>query len=296
MCLLTVSPSASANEFYSLSLGLGEETNVPRGLDGFHELGSIFNSVEFSAGKLLQLGVNDSVLVSVAASHTHFSELPGFDRLEFGLGADYRHKFGFGPTAPSVNINSRYALVRSDGSARDTDLALVGLSLAKQFQSGFSLNTGLDYQRNTTDLLPEDPSVTAFGYDPVLRAPYELFDFSSVSVFVSADYTFYNAWLVSLSVRRINGATVVSTTTPSLALYKVSDGFYSDPAFSSDPGSSPWFAYQVETNTDQYSAGVSIPIFQDTSIDITGSWNDIRAPIGRHYENTLYAISLTHNF
>jgi hypothetical protein len=296
VCCFGFVHSASGNEFYSLSLGLGEESNVPRGLDGFHELGSVFSEVGLTAGKLIQLGFNDSLLLSASAGYSRFGELRGFDQAEVGVGLSYRHKFGFGPTAPSVNVASSYSLARSQGAARDTNIGVIEVSLSKQFESGFSLSGGLDYQRNTSKLLPEDPLVSAFGYDPVRRAAYELFDFESASAFINGDYTFYNGWLASAGFRKINGATVASTTTPSLAVYKISDAFYTDPAFNSEMAARPWFAYQLETNASQYSAALSIPILQDTSLDVTASWIEISAPSGRDYDNTVYAVSLIHNF
>lgn len=289
-------PSAAGNEFYTLNMSVGEESNVPRGLDGLHELGSVFSRIELSAGKLVQLGLNDSLLISASTGYTRYSELRGFDQGKHGVGINYRHKFGFGSTAPSVNLASSYSLSRSHGAARDTNVGAVELSFSKQFNSGFSMNAGVDYQRNKSDLLPEDPAVSAFGYDPVIRAPFELFDFQSTSVFISGDYTFYSGWLVSAGFRRINGATVASTTTPSLSVYKIADAFYSDPAFELNGGATQWFAYQLETNADQYSTAISIPILQDTSIDITASWNDISAPSGLDYDNTIFAIALIHNF
>ena len=289
-------PNAIGNENYSLNLSLGEESNVPRGLDDFHTLGSLFSKVELSAGKLVQLGLNNSVLFSTSLGYSQFAELRGFDNAEIGVGAAFRRKFGFGANAPSLNISTSYSISRFEGAARDANSGVAELSLSRRFESGFSVNVGVDYQRNKTDLLPEDPLVTAFGYDPVIRAPFELFDFDSASVFIEGDYTFYSGWMMSAGFRRINGATVASTTAPSLATYKISDAFYSDPAFASESGGNPWFAYQLATNTDQFSTAISIPVLKDTSIDIGASWNDIRAPSGRDYDNTIIAVSLVHNF
>ncbi len=293
--LSVVQPDAAANEFYSMNLSLGEESNVPRGLDSVHELGSVFSQIQFAAGKLLQLGLNDSVTLSGTASYTRFEELRGFDIAEFGAGISLRHKFGFGALAPTVSLSSSYVIANSGGSARDRNSATIELSASKQFASGFAVSMGMDYLNNTTDSLPNDPAVDAFGYDPIIGAPFELFDFSATSAFLNADYTFYNAWILSAGYRRINGATVASTTTPSLAVYKISDAFYTDPAFESD-SNARWFAYQLETNTDQFSTAISFPVLVDTSIDLSASWNDIRAASGRNYDNTIYAITLNHNF
>ncbi len=295
LSFLGFSSMAVGNEFYAVSLSVGDEANVPRGLDDFHRIDSVFSQVELSAGKLFQLGLYDTLTVSATAGQTLYNELPGFDRFELGIGANYRHRFGFGAMAPSFNIASSYRQARSDGAARDADSGSIELSLSKQYRSGIAISAGVDYQRSRTDLLPIDPSVAAFGYDPLSRPPFEILAFESASVFIGADYTLYNGWMLSAGYRRINGATVVSTTTPNLEVYKISNAFYSDPGFHDDELLN-WFAYQLETNTDQYSTAISIPVLQDTSIDIGASWNDITAPLGLDYDNSIITISLTHNF
>lgn len=284
-----------ANEFYSLNIRAGEESNVSRGIEGFHELGSLFLQTEFALGKRYQLGLNDSLTIASSINYSRFLELPGFDRWGANVSASYRYKFGFGPAAPSLHASASYGIENSDGLARDTNTAGVEIGLEKRFQSGFLLSAGMDYQRNYSDLLPVDQRVLAFGYDELTRLPFELFDFESASVFAGVEYALLNGWMTNLSYRRINGATVASTTEPSLAIYKVSNAFYSDPAFGQN-FSRPWFAYQIESNTNQWGAGVSIPVLQDTSIDFAFNWNDIKGPSVRDYENTIYAFTLTHNF
>jgi hypothetical protein len=215
--LLCATPSI-ANEFYLLNVSLGEESNVPRGIDEPHELESSFTRAAVTAGKRIQLGVSDALTFSGNLGYRRFDELRGFDRVEFGVGASYRYKLGFGPFAPAINAALNYNVENSQGQARDTEAAQFELSLDKRFRSGFTLAAGIDYQRNFTNDLQEDPSVTAFGYAPVNGLPWELFDFESVSAFAAADYEFVNGWRTSLSYRRINGFTVASTTQPSFEL------------------------------------------------------------------------------
>lgn len=290
-----LSANVSANEFYLLNLSVGEESNLPRGIDSFHERESAFMGVAVNGGKRYQLGLNDSLTFSGNLGYRRFEELRGFDRVELGAGANYRYKFGFGPFAPAINAGINFSLENSEGQARDTEAGRFEMSVDKRFRSGFLLEVGLDYQRNITNDLEEDPSVTAFGYDPVNGLPYELFDFESISAFAAADYEFDNGWLASFSFRRLNGFTVASTTQPTLEVYKISDAFYSDPAFPTAGSETPWFGYLLETNSDQWEGSLSIPLSQDTSIDFMLNWTDIKAPISRDYQNTTYAITFVHS-
>lgn len=293
--LLLFSGSGYGNEFYLLNIGAGHESNLPRGIDSFHERESTFLKAAFTGGKRFQLGLNDSITVSGNLAFSRFDDLPGFDRVELGLAANYRYRFGFGPYAPAVNSSFSYRLENSQGQARDTEAVKIEFSADKRFNSGFTLSAGFDYQRNFTNDLEPDPAVLAFGYDPLIRLPFELMEFESGSVFVAADYDFINSWKINLSYRRLNGFTVASTTAPSLEIYKISDAFYSDPAFSEERGL-PWFSYLLETNSHQWDGGLSIPVSQDSSIDFTLNWTDIKAPDNRDYDNTIYAITFVHAF
>ncbi|MFT6094878.1 MAG: hypothetical protein ACJA2Q_002785 [Pseudohongiellaceae bacterium] len=292
--LSCVSPS-NANEFYLLNLSLGEESNVPRGIDDFHERESTFVRAGVTAGKRIQLGINDSLTFTGNLSYRRFDELRGFDRIELGVGAGYRYKFGFGPFAPTANASVNYNVENGAGQARDTEAAQIEFSVGKRFQSGFTLGVGIDYQRNATNDLANDPAVDALDYDPLNTLPNELFDFESISAFFAADYEFASGWRTSLNYRRINGFTVASTTQPSLKIYKISDAFYSDPAFSTSNSAMPWFGYLLETNSDQWEGALSIPLSMDTSIDFSVNWTDISAPERGNYQNTIFAITFIHS-
>lgn len=291
--LLFFASVSTANEFYTLNFGIGEESNLPKGIDDFHERESSFSRAAFTAGKRYQLGLNDSLTFSGNVGFDRFYDLRGFDRIALGVAANYRYKFGFGPFATGVNAGLSYGVENSDGQARDTEIAKFEFSVDKRFRPGFTLEAGIDYQRNTTNDLEDDPTVLALGYDPTNRLPFELFDFESLSAFAAVDYEFVNGWRSSFSYRRINGFTVASTTEPSLEIYKISDAFYLDPAFTSEDFASPWFGYLLETNSDQWEGSLSIPISTDTSIDFSVNWTDIKAPNSRDYQNTTYAITLT---
>jgi hypothetical protein len=81
--------------------------------------------------------------------------------------------------------------------------------------------------------------------------------------------------LINAGLRCVNGFTVSSTTRPTLALYKVADALYSDPAFKEG-----WVAYLLEADTNEWSLGVSIPSGIDSSINFGYSFNDISVVAG----------------
>lgn len=290
LAMLTISP-ASANEFYQLSLSGGNEDNVPRGLDSADRRDSNFARVQFSAGKLLQLGLDDTLTLGGSFNAARFTDFGGFDSLGYGVSADYGHKFGFGAYAPRLGAVLSFDHEELRGKARDNDLVTLELNFQKRLSPAWFFSAGIDYQSSRSDSLSMDPPLGEFAYDPDTRLPYELYDYDSASVFAELEYAFENGVLLTGGYRRIDGHTISSTLTPSLHLYKHAEAFYLDPAFDS-----PWYAYLLEANTDEWSVGVSLPVAIDSAIDVGYSWHDIQAGGGREYDNSLLTFTFVHGF
>ena len=290
VCLLP--QLGAANEFYQLGVSVGNEDNLPRGFDSLHTLDANFMRTGFNAGKFFQLGLNDSLSVAGNLEVTRYDQLSGFDNHSLGFSVDYGHKLGFGAFAPRLGVNLSVSRQFFQGEARDADLYGLEISYSRRLSPGLMLSAGADALWSRTDDLAEDPRVTAFGYDPLIRLPYEVFNYDARSLFLSGEYAFENGLLLELGYRRIDGATVASTSMPTLAVYKISDAFYSDPAFDS----MDWFAYLLDANTDEWSLTGSWAIGIDSSINLGVTWNESDVPANRSYTNTIFSLGLVHNF
>ena len=266
---------AHANVFSQLGINAGHESNVPRGQDGPHKEESNFLTLDYSIGKLYELGLKNTLVISGSASATRYNELRGFDRLGVGIAANYNYKWALGAYAPVLSLSTSYALEEYEGRARDNEF----------------LTLGADYQNSSADSLPHDPIIEQFGYDPDRSLPFELYDYNSASVYADIEYAFENGLLLNAGFRRVDGFTVSSTTQPTLKLYKVADAIYSDPAFKED-----WVAYQLEADTNEWSLGLSIPSGIDSSINLGYSFYDIAAVSGNSYVNRIFSVSYVHNF
>lgn len=287
--LLLPMPSA-ANESLQVTLSAGQESNVPRGIDVDHELDAAFVGAQVFAGKFWQLGLNDSLLLGVVADSRQYGDLSGFRHVAAGLAATYSHKFGLGAYAPRMDLELRYRQQQGPGEARDFGQSSLALGLQKRLSPALQLRAGVETSEFRTDSLPEDPEVTAFGYDPDIALPYELFDYRADSLFLAADYTFANQLLLTATYTRSNGHTVASTAMPDLQTYKVSEAIYSDPALDN------WFAYRLETNSHRLNAALSIPLGRDMALDLGADLINISAPAAKSYRNRLYTISMTWGF
>ena len=294
MCVAVISFPSSlshANIFSQLGVNAGHESNVPRGLDGPHREESSFLAVDYSVGKLYELGTKNTFVLSGGLNASRFNELRGFDKLGISVAANYNYKWALGAYAPVLSLSTSYALEELEGRARDNELLTLDVSYLKRLSPAWFLTLGADYQQSNTDSLPPDPILDSLGYSPDRRLPFELYDYDSASLYADLEYSFENGMLVNAGFRRVNGFTVSSTTRPTLALYKVADALYSDPAFTQG-----WVAYLLEADTNEWSLGVSIPSGLDSSINLGYSFYDISAVSGNNYLNRIFSISYVHNF
>lgn len=280
-----------ANELLQLNLAAGTQSNVTRGVDSMHSLGSDWLSARVFAGEFIQLGLNNSLTLGVSAGSEQYLDLPGFDRLSLGVSATLDHKFGLGAYAPLLGFNLSYRKEFLRAAARDNGELSAQLSLSKRISPAWLLRAGIDFADSDSDSLPYDPELSDFGYSPDISLPYEIYDFASASAFIEAEYTFQNQLMLIGSYRRNNGHTVASTTMPSLKTYKISKAFYPDPALPDG-----WYAYLLESNTDDLSLSLSVPVARDAAVDLSGRWLKTRAPLGKTYDNTIFSVGMSWRF
>ena len=288
---LLLGNQAIANSFFRLSLGAASENNVPRGLISSDERESEKFQAQFSGGKFYQLGLNDTMTVTGTVAATRYNMTQGFDKIAVSLSADYGHRFGFGAYAPRVGAVLSIGRENFRGKARDNDLTTLEINYQQRLSPGWFFTAGIDYQSSDSESLEHHPMLTEFGYDENNSLPYALFDYESTSLFADIEYAFANEILLSAGYRRIDGHTVASTLMPTHHLYKISEAFYIDPAFDE-----PWYAYLLESATNEWSAAVSFPLARDSSLNIAYSWQDIEARGNRNYKNEIVSVTFVRSF
>lgn len=289
--ILPAAAHAQSYSFSQLAVNAGHEGNVPRGLDGPHREESSFLGAEYSVGRLYEIGLKNTLVIGGAVNAARYKDLSGFDRFGVSVSANYNYKWALGAYAPTLSLSASYGAEQYEGEARDNGLLTLDARYLKRLSPAWFLTLGIDYQQSDASDLDYDPIIEEFGYDPNFRLPSELYDYNSSSLFGSLEYAFENGVLLSGGYRRVDGFTISSTTQPTLALYKVADAVYADPAFGGG-----WLAYQLEADTDEWSAGLSIPSGVDSSINFGYSFYDIEALNGSKYLNRIFTVSYVHNF
>ena len=110
-----------ANAFSQRAVNAGEESNVPRALDGHNEKESRFTELEYSFGKLYEMGAKNTLILSAAVSSAKFTDLRGFDRVGLSVAANYNYKWALGAYAPVVSLITSYGVsnIVSEASKND---------------------------------------------------------------------------------------------------------------------------------------------------------------------------------
>ncbi len=280
-----------ANETVQLSLLAGSESNVTRGLHDPHIKPSGFIAARVQAGKLLQLGVSDSLQLGATLGTRRYGKTSGFDQLTASLSATLSHKFGFGAYAHQLDLSAEHQWLEARGAARDRETSTLSLAWSKRLTPAWAVFASVSAERNSSDDLPAQHRLGNLGYSPQVTLPFELVDYDGESVSAGADYTFANGLMFTGQYSRLNGYSISSTSHPSESIYKIASAFYIEPAFAND-----WYAYRLKSNTDVFSAAISLPLAQDMAVDLMASWFDIAAPAGKSYDNSEIAIGLTWGF
>jgi len=239
----------------------------------------------------MQRGLNHSRTISAQLNNKQYFDHPGFNLIGISASASYAYKFGLGAYAPRITASFALGKEELDGDARDRRLLTSTIAFEKRLSPYWFLTAGIDHEVSRGSSLPYDATLASFGYDPDNRLPYTLFDDDSSSVFASLSYDLPNGMLVNGGYSYTDGFAVASVDVPSLHVYKLSRAIYTDPGWPD-----LWFAYRLPTTTDEWNLGLSIPVSQDSAIDLGASWLDIDGPDDLNYENRLFSIGFIHNF
>jgi len=291
ICLACAPVSVTANEFYQLTLGAGNEDNVPRVIHNPATAESGVFSAGLTGGKLLQFGLNHSVVLSAQMNANRYLEHSGFDSIDVNATASYAYKFGLGAYAPRLGAAVALGTVSMDGKARDRHYTTTAITIEQRLSPSWLLSAGLDYHVSRGESLAGDDRLLSFGYDPNNTLSYGSFDDDAVSMFAEVAYDFPNGMMLTGGYNRSDGFTVSSTQKPSLKIYKISKAVYVDPAWPD-----LWFAYRIPSTTDDWSLGLSMPVSRDASVNLGASWQEIDGPTVFNYKNRLLSVSYVHNF
>lgn len=283
--------TALANEFYQLALGAGNEDNVPRVAHSPSAAESGVFTADFTGGKFLQLGLNHSVVLAANMNARRYLEHSGFDTIGASLSASYTYKFGFGAYAPRLGAAVTLGTESVDGEARDRRFTSSVISIEKRLSPAWLVSAGIDYHVSRSKSQPGDDRLLSFGYDPADKKPNDLFSDDATSLFARASYEFANAVTLTAGYTRSDGFTVSSTEMPALKIYTASDAVYVDPSWPD-----LWFAYRLQTTTDDWSLELSVPVGLDSSINLGASRQVIDGPSDLDYRNRLLTVSFVHNF
>ena len=224
-------------------------------------------------------------LLHAAAEATALS-VPDYERTDSvkgGARLGLKRKFGLGPLAPVLQLDTALTYKAARLAADRGWTAAASLRLAKRF---------------TPDL---KAGVTALWLEHAARSA--IFDLRQRSFTVDATWDISDRWSLSGSAGRLSGD-VVANAAPSVWSQALSGGF--GPVVSTYYNSRPWVAthlygpnwvsYNVEADLDLWSLALSCTLTEKTTAELRVSSAFVVNKIGIRYPTESWGLGLVHRF
>ncbi len=272
-----LAPSAYANNFLDLTVGVHSDDNVTRGFlsSDIHQDQSA--ELALSGGKLFQLTPANSVTAIGSVTTTRFAELSGLHSNSLSLGGTYQYKFGLGAYAPVMVGALIWTHHDSHSQTRDREVAELEISYGKRLSALWNLTAGVTYEvsKGIHD---------ARRHASIYSTRNDIYDFNQGSVFAGADYTLNNYAVVSASYTFGDGYVVSSALAPNPGLGSISRALTADHAVRPPVGRKQ-VAYTLPARTHLVEVNYSHPVGRDSSVNVGISRQIVKARQGVDYTN-----------
>ena len=277
-------PSANANNFLDLTLGLHSDDNITRGfLDSdIHKDQSA--ELALSGGRLFQLTPANSVTVIGGVTATRFAELSGLHSNSLSLGGTYQHKFGLGAYAPVLAGGLIWTHHDIHSQTRDREVAELEITYGKRISTSWSLIAGATFEASKG-------IHDAQRHASIYSTRNDIYDFNQGSVFAGVDYTLSNYAMVSASYTVGDGYIVSSALAPNPGLRNISRALTSDHAVRPPVGRKQ-VAYTLPARIHLVDVTYSHPVGRDSSINVGVSRQIVKARQGVDYTNNRISLRL----
>ncbi|MEX0617507.1 MAG: hypothetical protein WDZ76_02290 [Pseudohongiellaceae bacterium] len=287
LLVVAAAPAVHANLFSTVMLGGGHEDNLSRGFASSDQHGSAYSTLQLRGGKLFQPGLNTSLTVSGSFGHSRYFSQKGFDSNVLGTAVSLEHKFGLGPYTPRIALALSADREDLEGAERDRSLYNLGLSLSKRFSPAWSGSVGVVSETSRGN---SERHTDLSAYYSTAQ-PHDIFDYDNDVASASIEYSFENGNLLTASYSRSDGYVVSSAVPPVSHLISNASALAADPAFEHRR-----VLYLLKAETDNFSAGLNIPLGRDTSLDMQMNWYSIHGKGTGNYRNARAGVSLIHRF
>jgi len=224
-------------------------------------------------------------LLSAGADADYLS-VPDFSRNDSVSGGPrlgVQYKFGLGPLAPVLRLDTAYHYKSSRIAANRGGTAEAGLHLAKRLTESFRLALNGEwlehYARSAT------------------------FDIQQRTVSVDASWDIDEHWRLSGSAGRLTGR-IVANAAPQVWAQAISGGlgatvfnYYTTiPWEVTDSYGAGWTSYNVEAHADLWSAALGYSLSDRTNLELRTSSVFVVNRIGIRYPSESWGLSLIHRF
>lgn len=272
---------ARADLVDTVALELRTDDNLSRAQLDRDIKGDIALAASADGGTAFQIGDSGRLKLSVTLGATAHREYQGLDRLEAGLAASYRHKFGLGAYAPVLVLGA--SATRLDYRDRFRDGWRYGAEIGVQQRITDRLGIHLDYLISVRRSDRIDKRVL-----PWIAA--DVYDLDTRSLRFGGDYLLAPQYVLTAGFALHKGD-IVSTTLRNLPIFLASDAIAADDAFGPNR-----FAYRLPARTRDLELGVSRLIGRQSSMSLGYSYLDSRGEGGIDYQANLFRATYLRQF
>jgi hypothetical protein len=277
LCIGAISP-ARAEWLFDVDAGGFYDSNLSNAQNQPDIRADFAAALAGSIANFYALTGNDGLTLSIDAAGEAYHRFRGLNLLGVGVGADYRHKFGLGYSAPWLRLSASASYDSYQQDLRTGARWALVAELGQRFNEQLDAAIGGMLERRYAD-----------HGDPVVPGiPGKVFNLQGQSAYVRAGYAATDSLLLGarFEVRR---GDVVSSTRRNFAIFEASSAIAADPTFGPD-----FFAYRLRGTTGTATASASWALGERSSVNLVYAGEKTRAYDDLDYRS--YRISLSYAY
>ena len=244
--------AARASWIFDAEAGFVYETNVGLAQKARDVKSDGALSTALSTGLAIPLDDRSTASITGDLNGNLHVELPGLSNLGVGVTTAFRHKFGFGPSAPWVRVFGSGARLEFDDPIRDGFRYRVGAGAGMRLGNRLDVRVDYSFEEHEAD----HGKVLARG------VPGDVFDTTAHTYSGRLDF-FYNETLSLFAGYALRDGDVVSTTRRNAQIFAASSALTADRAFGPD-----FIAYKIDANVHILTFGLSFAITSKSSLNM----------------------------
>lgn len=271
--------SSHANTFGDIDVGIINDDNLTRSNFGPDKKSGAAIDLFADYGKFYELKNNWSATATVFSQYTNHIDFTKLSTLAIGASASTRKKLGLGAYSSSIQASASISVNTVDDSKRSNNRLELGVSWDKRLNNVWELAAGVSLDSS--------------------NAKNSVFNTTSTSIYLNADYTFTEKLLISVGLSQRSGDIITVTNAsknPSEATYGYLSLSSGSNKISDDVYGSGLTAYRIKADTLIFKVSASYALNDNSSINAGYENQSSSLAYGVSYKNNLLRVNYVYSF